>query len=190
MCNGSTGQMKMTAGMDLGDNYSHLCLIDTESGVINVSPDYQAEVEVAIATDRQIDVLFTGFTVFAEPTADGVVISAKTNMQRLKEERTGGFGYRFVDPREILWGLLRASGMESEKIHIEGFEPGPLEVFEVATALDGVNVADTVVSLGQVRLLPHGPVATTDSTNTVRRRNRRLEGNRCGPGLAYDQNTR
>src|SRR5918993_4385192 len=109
-------------------------------------------------------------------------------MQRLKEERTGGFGYRFVDPREILWGLLRASGMESEKIHIEGFEPGPLEVFEVATALDGVNVADTV-SLGQVRLLPHGPVATTDSTNTVRRRNRRLEGNRCGPGLAYDQNT-
>lgn len=32
MCNGSTEQMKMTAGMDLGDNYSHLCLIDTESG--------------------------------------------------------------------------------------------------------------------------------------------------------------
>src|SRR5688572_18773579 len=24
--------MKMTAGMDLADNYSHLCLIDTESG--------------------------------------------------------------------------------------------------------------------------------------------------------------
>jgi transposase len=32
MCNGSTEQMKMTAGMDLGDNYSYLCLIDTESG--------------------------------------------------------------------------------------------------------------------------------------------------------------
>jgi transposase len=32
MSNGSTEQMKMTAGMDLGDNYSHLCLIDTESG--------------------------------------------------------------------------------------------------------------------------------------------------------------
>ncbi len=28
----STEQMKMTAGMDLGDKYSHLCLIDTESG--------------------------------------------------------------------------------------------------------------------------------------------------------------
>jgi hypothetical protein len=30
MSNGSTEQMKMTAGMDLGDNYSHLCLIDTK----------------------------------------------------------------------------------------------------------------------------------------------------------------
>src|SRR3954453_10589735 len=32
MSNGSTEQMKRTAVMDLGDNYSHLCLIDTESG--------------------------------------------------------------------------------------------------------------------------------------------------------------
>jgi transposase len=32
MSNGSTEQMKMTAGMDLTDNYSHLCLIDTQSG--------------------------------------------------------------------------------------------------------------------------------------------------------------
>ena len=32
MSNGSKEQMKMTAGMDLGDKYSHLCLIDTESG--------------------------------------------------------------------------------------------------------------------------------------------------------------
>jgi transposase len=32
MRNGSTERMKMTAGMDLGDKYSHLCLIDTESG--------------------------------------------------------------------------------------------------------------------------------------------------------------
>jgi transposase len=32
MSNGSKEQMKMTAGMDLGDTYSHLCLIDTQSG--------------------------------------------------------------------------------------------------------------------------------------------------------------
>src|SRR5215210_3138908 len=32
MSNSSTEQMKMTAGMDLGDKYSHLCLIDTDSG--------------------------------------------------------------------------------------------------------------------------------------------------------------
>ena len=34
MSNGSRERMKMTAGMDLGDNYSRLCLIDTENGEI------------------------------------------------------------------------------------------------------------------------------------------------------------
>jgi transposase len=34
MSNASTERMKMTAGMDLGDNYSRLCLIDTENGGI------------------------------------------------------------------------------------------------------------------------------------------------------------
>ncbi|MCA1719370.1 MAG: hypothetical protein LC781_21955 [Actinobacteria bacterium] len=29
---GSKGQPKMTAGLDLGDKYSYLCLIDTQSG--------------------------------------------------------------------------------------------------------------------------------------------------------------
>jgi hypothetical protein len=31
---GSKGQPKMTAGLDLGDKYSYLCLIDTESGEV------------------------------------------------------------------------------------------------------------------------------------------------------------
>ena len=34
MSNGSREQMKMTAGVDLGDKYSYLCLIDTESGEV------------------------------------------------------------------------------------------------------------------------------------------------------------
>jgi hypothetical protein len=32
--NGSKGAAKTTAGLDLGDNYSHLCLLDTESGEV------------------------------------------------------------------------------------------------------------------------------------------------------------
>jgi hypothetical protein len=31
---GSKGHPKMTAGLDLGDNYSYLCLIDTVSGEV------------------------------------------------------------------------------------------------------------------------------------------------------------
>jgi transposase len=32
--NGSKGAAKTTAGLDLGDNYSHLCLLDTQSGEV------------------------------------------------------------------------------------------------------------------------------------------------------------
>ncbi len=31
---GSKEQPKMTAGLDLGDNYTYLCLIDTDSGEV------------------------------------------------------------------------------------------------------------------------------------------------------------
>jgi transposase len=34
MMDGSKGELKMTAGLDLGDRYSHLCLIDTQSGEV------------------------------------------------------------------------------------------------------------------------------------------------------------
>ena len=34
MNDGSKGAAKMTAGLDLGDNHSRLCLIDTESGEV------------------------------------------------------------------------------------------------------------------------------------------------------------
>ena len=34
MSDGSKGRPKMTAGLDLGDKYSYLCLIDQESGEV------------------------------------------------------------------------------------------------------------------------------------------------------------
>ena len=34
MNDGNKGRPKTTAGLDLGDRYSHLCLIDTQSGEV------------------------------------------------------------------------------------------------------------------------------------------------------------
>jgi hypothetical protein len=34
MSDGSREQLQMTAGLDLGDKYSHLCLIDSQSGEV------------------------------------------------------------------------------------------------------------------------------------------------------------
>ena len=34
MSDGSKGRPKITAGLDLGDRYSYLCLVDTDSGEV------------------------------------------------------------------------------------------------------------------------------------------------------------
>jgi len=57
----------------------------------------------------------------------------------------------------MMWTLSVLGGYAEDKV--EGWEPGPLEVFEVATAVDGI-LADVPVTLGSVTLHPEGPVAT------------------------------
>jgi hypothetical protein len=54
--------------------------------------------------------------------------------------------------------MLRSSGMEDHKIHIEGYESESLEVFQVASALDGVAI-DELTTVENVQLLPKGPVS-------------------------------
>ena len=36
MDDGSSNYPRMTAGLDIGDKYSHLCLIDTDSGYLRI----------------------------------------------------------------------------------------------------------------------------------------------------------
>ncbi len=42
MADDGRGQPETTAGLDLGDKYSHLCLLGTESGEVTMVWDYFA----------------------------------------------------------------------------------------------------------------------------------------------------
>jgi hypothetical protein len=45
MADDGRGQPETTAGLDLGDKYSHLCLLGTESGEVTMVWDYFASVD-------------------------------------------------------------------------------------------------------------------------------------------------
>jgi hypothetical protein len=75
----------------------------------------------------------------------------------MSETRIGGLGLAQVPPLEGMWALTRLGGYLPENIIIEGWEPGPTEVFEVATAIDGI-IVERPMRFGRVSLLPDGPV--------------------------------
>ncbi len=133
-------------------------VVISKAALLDANPDYQAEAQVFVDTDEGLHLLFTGFTVAAEPNEAGTLITATTDTQKLRETKTGGLSFSRVDDLEVLWAILRSSGMEDDKIQIEGFEPGPLEVFEVASALDGITI-ERPTAIGDVRMLPEGRVS-------------------------------
>jgi hypothetical protein len=57
---GSKGQPHMTAGLDLGDKYSHLCLIDTQSGEV------MERKRAVVAVARKLSVLLHRLWVSGE----------------------------------------------------------------------------------------------------------------------------
>jgi hypothetical protein len=71
MSNGSREQMKMTAGLDLGDKYSYLCLIDTVSGEVDErhlgSEDHPEQIGDA-ACGEVAEALYRGEQAKGRPT--------------------------------------------------------------------------------------------------------------------------
>jgi hypothetical protein len=125
----------------------------------NADPDYLAAVEVFAVHGTRRTTLFTGFVDRVLPEGDKTRMDLVTQTQSMKETATGGLGLRQVDAREMMWALSVLGGYAEDKVEVEGWEPGPLEVFEVATAVDGI-LADVPATFGSVTLHPEGPVAT------------------------------
>lgn len=127
--------------------------------LLEAKPDYGSAVEVFAHVEGKDHQMFTGFVDTATPGEESKTrIELVTQTQFMSETRMGGLGYTGVPPQEMLWALTRSGGYAPDKIIIQGWEPGPTEVFEIAAAVDGVSIEDTT-ELGRVRLLPGGPVS-------------------------------
>lgn len=126
--------------------------------LVAANPDYQAEARVLYSINGERFVRFTGFVVTVEPRDGETLVSMASGLLKMEEQMLGGLAFSGVGAGEVLWSMLRSTGRDPAVIDIEGFEPGPLEVFEVATTLDGVTV-DESTPLGEVSLLPSGPVS-------------------------------
>ena len=124
-----------------------------------VGPDYRAAVEVSAVHGTEHTALFTGFVDCVTPQKDKIRIDLVTQTQFMNEIAMGGLGLRQVDGREIMWALSVLGGYAEDKVEVVGWEPGPVEVFEVATAVDGLRMEEPA-SFGGVTLHPGGSVAT------------------------------
>ncbi len=128
------------------------------SELINTaSLDYRSPVEIIASVGGEDHQTFTGMVDEATPEGNEIRLNLTTQTQIMTETRMGGLGYTGVPFQEMIWTLTRSGGYLPENIIIEGWEPGPAEVFEVATAIDGISV-EQPMRFGRVSLLPGGTV--------------------------------
>ena len=140
------------------------------------TPDYQATVQIFACRGTERHARFAGYVDRVSLERGSTRINCVSQSQFASEVALGGFGYRNVNPLEVIWAMARFTGFAPEDITIEGWEPGPVETFEVATAIDGISI-DEPVALGRVTLLPDGPVARlADGMQQAMLRSRYAEG--------------
>jgi hypothetical protein len=139
------------------NNPATATLIVPNDLINTASLDYRSPVEIVEIVDGEDHQAFTGFVDEVTPEGSEVRFNLTTQTQIMSETRMGGLGYAGVSRLEIVWAVTRLGGYLPENIVIEGWEPGPTEVFEVATAIDGLFV-EKPIRFGRVSLLPDGPV--------------------------------
>ena len=122
----------------------------------NISLEWQSQVQVLVEHDGTPTPRFTGVVDKVTPGQDRIVLNLVSVGKVLEEMRIGGLGSR-ASNLERIWALARTSGFDDSQISIEGFAPRPIELFEVATPLDGLTISEAQ-QVGDVHLLGSGPV--------------------------------
>jgi hypothetical protein len=79
------------------------------------------------------------------------------NAPELVETLMRGLAVRNLSPQEFFWSTARWGGLEPNSINVQGWSPGPFEVFEVACPLDGLVVHGSR-TVGDIRLTDSGRV--------------------------------
>lgn len=122
--------------------------------------EYRGEVVVDVDVDEPSPErirLFTGQVQRVEPDRHSARLRLIGGMTELHEQTLRGLSTDRIPDMEIVWSILRSSGMSRDRIMIEGFEEEPLEPFEVAVPIDGL-VLQAPVDFGGVVLTPDARV--------------------------------
>lgn len=115
-------------------------LIIAKDRLARALPNYRAAVEVSATYGTQREAMFTGFVDRVLPEGNKVHLDLVTQTHLMNDASMGGLGLRNFDPREGMWALSVLGGYAPENVIVQGWEPGPLEVFEVAVPIDGVEL--------------------------------------------------
>lgn len=143
---------------EVADNVRYADITVANDALIITDPDYQAEAQLFSIAAAGREVVFTGIVDAVTPGEENTEIVLVNAVQLLQESGTGGLGVGAGSyALETTWSLLRAAGVEAERIAFPDFDP-PWEAFEVVAPLDGVEL-EGETNIGGIRLLPPGPVS-------------------------------
>lgn len=105
------------------------------------SVDYLAEVRMLAVSRARQAALFTGLVDRVTHGDEASELELVSMGVPFTEMGIGGLGVGAgVDPLELIWALFRSSGMPEDRIDLEGFNPGPIEVFDVIVPLEGIDL--------------------------------------------------
>lgn len=132
---------------------AHLLLDDScVSGPI----DYFAPLQVGARFDERVIPRFSGSVTTAEPTEEGIVVTALGGAS-MAETLLGRTAATRVPTAELVYLLARTGGVDDDHLNVQGLDDLPTEIFEVVTPIDGLHVEKPTTFAG-ARLLPrdHG----------------------------------
>lgn len=119
--------------------------------------DYFAEVQVVADHEGSSYPLFTGNVVAVE--ADGDVVSVRCSAGvALTEQFMHALASSNTEYVDVLYLVLRQSGLSEEKMQLDGLDQLPVEPFEITVPVDGA-AAVREKAVEDVRLLPPQDVA-------------------------------
>jgi hypothetical protein len=119
--------------------------------------DYLSTLTIRVADEGGAEhQIFQGSVVDVKLEEGQAVVSCGSG-RSLDEVLIGRFVAAFVPSHEVAYMAARSAGLADERIVMPALKELPVQVFEIAVPLLGVEL-DEVVQIGPVRLLPKGMV--------------------------------
>ena len=120
---------------------------------------YTPEAAIEALHDGSWQPLFTGLVQDVTLDGEKATVSLVGNQRPLQEVSLGGLVIGDgANAAEMVFSLLRTTGWPPDRIVIDGWQPGPTEMFLVVSPIEGVDIVDNSTLLG----------VTLSSTNPAR----------------------